>query len=270
MPRVAATLLPIWTYLATTAPLGPRLADAITYQGAVSDGERADNHYRIVDGDRLLVSGRATVWEADPRRFAAMLAADIAKLYPQLGAVEIEHRWSGVLGRTVHGMPQIGELAPGLWLASGFGGHGFNTTAIAGNLIAGAIVEGDDTWRLFLPFELIWAGGLAGRAAAQVGYWWSRSRDEIKAQRARGRAAGGEQGAPARRGSAPEKEPADRAAPDMSPVAAMAVPAVALPADPEPDSLPARMAVPPVSADDQPTDGPRPSRLAMKARGSNR
>ena len=39
MPRVAATLLPIWTYLAVTAPLGPRLADAITFHGAVSDGE---------------------------------------------------------------------------------------------------------------------------------------------------------------------------------------------------------------------------------------
>src|SRR5260370_1016908 len=82
MPRLAATLLPIWTYLATTAPLGPRLLDAITYDGAVSDSERADNHYRIVGGDRLLASGRATLWEAGPRRFAPTSAADIATLYP--------------------------------------------------------------------------------------------------------------------------------------------------------------------------------------------
>src|SRR3984893_17965578 len=212
MPRIAATLLPIWTYLATTAPLGPRLADAIAYYGAVSDGERADNHCRIVDGDRLLISGRATVWEADPRRLAESLAADIAKLYPQLAEVRIEHRWSGVLGRTIHGMPQIGELSPGIWLASGFGGHGFNTTAMAGNLIARAIVDGDDTWRLFLPFELIWSGGRVGRAAAQVGYWWRRSRDEIDARKARTRAAGGHQGEPVR-GRAPTKKRTDRAAP---------------------------------------------------------
>src|SRR5580692_1715004 len=204
MPRVAATLLPIWTYLAVTAPLGPRLADAVTFYGAVSDGERADNHYRIVDGDRLLISGRATLWEADPGRFAAELAADIAKLYPQLGPIEFEHRWSGVLGRTIHGMPQIGELSPGIWLASGFGGHGLNTTAMAGNLIAHAIVDGDDTWRLFLPFELIWSGGRAGRAAAQVGYWWRRNRDEIAARKARARAAGGVPAAPVRRRSVPE------------------------------------------------------------------
>jgi glycine/D-amino acid oxidase-like deaminating enzyme len=268
MPRVAATLLPIWTYLATTAPLGPRLADAITYCGAVSDGERADNHYRIVDGDRLLVSGRATMWEADPRRFAESLGADIAKLYPQLGKVEIEHRWSGVLGRTIHGMPQIGELSPGTWLASGFGGHGFNTTAMAGNLIARAIVDGDDTWRLFLPFELIWAGGLTGRVAAQVGYWWTRSRDEIKAQKARDREGGDHQAEPVRQRPVPAKARTDRAAPpNMPSAAAMEVPAVELSADPEPDPLQSPMAVP---ADDQPTARQRPSRRAMKASRSNR
>jgi hypothetical protein len=253
MPRVAATLLPVWTYLATTAPLGPRLADAITYYGAVSDGARADNHYRIIDGDRLLISGRATMWEADPARFAASLAADIAKLYPQLGAVEIEHRWSGVLGRTIHGMPQIGELSPGIWLASGFGGHGVNTTALAGNLIARAIVENDDTWRLFLPFELIWAGGLTGRVAAQVGYWWSRGRDERQAQKARNRAAAGR--APARRRPAPASQWTDRAPPPETPppshaqsIAAMEVPDVALPTDPEPDPRPSRMAAGPLSS----------------------
>lgn len=182
MRRVGGTLLPIWTYLATTGPLGNALAEAIAYRGAVSDGERADNHYRVVAGDRLLISGRATVWGADPRRFAGALRSDIAGLYPQLGRVEIAHIWSGVLGRTVHGMPQIGELSPGIWLASGFGGHGFNTTAMAGNMIARAIVDGDDTWRLFLPYELIWAGGALGRAAAQIGIWWARARDQIKAR----------------------------------------------------------------------------------------
>jgi gamma-glutamylputrescine oxidase len=263
MPRLAATLLPIWTYLAVTAPLGPRLSTAITYYGGVSDGERADNHYRIVDGDRLLISGRATVWEADPRRLAGSLAADIAKLYPQLGEVRIEHRWSGVLGRTIHGMPQIGELSPGLWLASGFGGHGFNTTAMAGNLIARAIVEGDDTWRLFLPFELIWAGGLAGRVAAQLSYWWSSARDETKAQKARQRESGGQLAAPAQARTG-------RAAPPVSPSAvAMEVPAVALPADPELDPPTSRMAVPAVAAE-QPTAAQRPSRRAMKASRSNR
>jgi hypothetical protein len=84
-------------------------------------------------------------------------------------------------------MPQIGELSPGVWLASGFGGHGLNTTAMAGNIVAQAIVDGDDSWRLFAPFELVWAGGKLGRAAMQVYYWWFDARERFAARQARQR-----------------------------------------------------------------------------------
>ena len=84
-------------------------------------------------------------------------------------------------------MPQIGELSPGVWLASGFGGHGLNTTAMAGNIVAQAIAEGEDTWRLFAPFELVWAGGKLGRAAMQVYYWWFDARERFAARQARQR-----------------------------------------------------------------------------------
>ena len=171
LPRIAAALIPITTYVITTAPLGPRLAEAISYRGAVSDCDLADNHYRIVDGDRLMWSGRATAWARNPRRYVRALTRGIKKTYPQLGKVAVDYAWSGTLGNSIHRMPQIGELAPGLWLASGFGGHGLNTTAMAGNLIARAIVDGDQTWRQFTPFELVWAGGILGRATAQMYYW---------------------------------------------------------------------------------------------------
>ncbi len=185
MPRVAASLLPITTYVAITAPLGPRLAEAVSYRGAVSDSQMADNHYCVVGDDRMLWSGGMTVWESDARRFARRLAADVARTFPQLGHVKIEHIWSGTLSRALHSMPQIGELSRGLWLASGFGGHGFNTTAIAGELIARGIVEGDQTWRLFSPYDLVWAGGPAGRIAAQALYWTRRAGELVKAHLAR-------------------------------------------------------------------------------------
>jgi hypothetical protein len=54
-----------------------------------------------------------------------------------------------------------------LWVSSGFGRQGLNTTAIAGQLIAQGIVHGDERWRLFSPFELVWAGGRIGRIAGQ-------------------------------------------------------------------------------------------------------
>jgi glycine/D-amino acid oxidase-like deaminating enzyme len=187
MPRLAGTLLPVWTYTAVTAPLGPALEEAVSYRGGVSDTELADSHYRIVGGDRLLWAGRMTTWAADPRRFRRRLQADIAEIYPQLGEVEIEHVWSGVLGIPLHRMPQIGEFSPGLWIASGFAGHGLNTTAMAGCVIARALLHGDDTWRLFLPYELVWAGGGIGRAAMQVYYQWYRGWERGKARESRER-----------------------------------------------------------------------------------
>jgi len=82
-------------------------------------------------------------------------------------------------------MPQIGELAPGYWLASAFGGHGLNTTAMAGVMIARAILDGDDRWRLFSPYELVWAGGRLGRAAAQAVFWSMQLRDKLQEKIAR-------------------------------------------------------------------------------------
>src|SRR5262249_61241196 len=47
--------------------------------------------------------------------------------------------------------------------------------------------EGDDTWRLFAPFELVWAGGGLGRAAMQVFYWWFNGLERFEARAARQR-----------------------------------------------------------------------------------
>jgi glycine/D-amino acid oxidase-like deaminating enzyme len=183
-PRVSDTVVPVTTYVVTTAPLGDRLSQAVTYRGAVSDTQRADSHYRIVDGDRLMWAGRMTTWSSNPRRQARHLVADIARIYPQLGEVPIDYAWSGVMAFAVHKMPQIGEVTPGIWLAGAFGGHGINTTAMAGTLVARGLVDGDDTWRLFSPYELIWAGGICGRAAAQVAYWTYRAKETIAMRRA--------------------------------------------------------------------------------------
>ena len=174
VPRLAATLLPVTTYVMVTEPLGPALHEVVRYRGAVSDGARAGNHYRIVDGDRLQWSGGMRAWDADSRFVARTLVRDVARNFPALRDVQVAHLWRGTLGRSVHRMPQVGEMEQGVWVASGFGSHGLNTTAMAGELIARAIVERDDTWRLFAPYELVWAGGITGRAATQGVYWGSR------------------------------------------------------------------------------------------------
>jgi glycine/D-amino acid oxidase-like deaminating enzyme len=169
--RLSETLLPVWRYAAVTAPLGERLTEAITFKGSVTDTDGID-HFRIVDGDRLMWAGPETTWAARPQRFAPAIARRIRTIFPQLGKPEITEVWGGAAGHTVHGMPQIGQLRRGLWVASGFGRQGLNTSAIAGHLIGRSILWGDDRWRLFSPFELVWAGGTTGRVAGYfIGMW---------------------------------------------------------------------------------------------------
>jgi gamma-glutamylputrescine oxidase len=179
-PPIAWTVVPVASYLATTAPLGERLSAAIRYPGAIADARRAGDYYRVIGGDRLMWGGRITTRIAPPRWLPALMRRDIARVYPQLADSEIEHAWSGVMSYAVHKMPQIGELSPGVWLAGAFGGHGLNTTAMAGDLIARAIVERDDRWRLFSAYELVWAGGKIGPAAGQVLYWSMQLRDAVE------------------------------------------------------------------------------------------
>src|SRR6266446_1892056 len=169
--RLSETLLPVWRYAAVTAPLGEQLADVVKFKGSVTDTDGVD-HFRIVDGDRLMWASPETTWAARPERFAGAIARRIRTIFPQLGSTAIAEVWGGAVGQTVHGMPQIGQLRRGLWVTSGFGRQGLNTSAMAGQLIARSILWGDERWRLFSPFELVWAGGVTGRVAGHfVGMW---------------------------------------------------------------------------------------------------
>jgi glycine/D-amino acid oxidase-like deaminating enzyme len=80
-------------------------------------------------------------------------------------------------------MPQIGQFRPGVWYCTAFGGHGMNTTAAGGTVIAEAIRGASDRFRLFTPFGLAWNGGPFGTAAAQLTYWRYQAADFLRERR---------------------------------------------------------------------------------------
>jgi glycine/D-amino acid oxidase-like deaminating enzyme len=184
--RLSDTLLPVWRYGGITAPLGAQLAEAIDFAGSVSDRDGVD-HFRVIDGDRLMWASPETTWAARPQRFAGAIQRRIRTVFPQLDRVDITETFGGATGQTVHGMPQIGQLRRGLWVASGFGRQGLNTSAMAGQLIASGILGGDDRWRLFSPFELVWAGGITGRVAGHAVGLWTRGSSAVTGTLARRR-----------------------------------------------------------------------------------
>ncbi|CAD6562979.1 NAD(P)/FAD-dependent oxidoreductase [Paraburkholderia sabiae] len=172
IPRLARSYLPISTYMMLTEQAGSVIASAIRTRAAVSDSRRASDYYRLVDGgERVLWGGLITTRRSDPRRLADTLRNRMVDVYPQLKGLDVQIAWSGKMAYARHLMPLIGRLDPGLWYCMGFGGHGMNTTAVGGRVIAEGITEESGRYKMFSELGLPWNGGYAGLAVAQLTYW---------------------------------------------------------------------------------------------------
>jgi glycine/D-amino acid oxidase-like deaminating enzyme len=176
--RLFASYLPIATYVMLTRPDPELIASAIRTTAAIGDRRRAGDYYRVVDGGtRILWGGKITTRTREPARLTGLLHATMTSTFPQLAGLEAQIAWSGLMAYARHLMPQVGGLGPGLWFCTAFGGHGMNTTAIGGRVLAEAVTGASDRWRLFAPFGLAWNGGPAGRIAVQATYWALQAQD---------------------------------------------------------------------------------------------
>jgi gamma-glutamylputrescine oxidase len=186
LPPLKRAFLPIATYVLLTEHAPEKVQSAIHTRAAILDDRRAGDYYRLVeDGSRILWGGRITTRTTDPRDIAALLRREMVTTYPQLADLKVEIAWSGLMSYARHLMPQIGQLKPGVWFCTAFGGHGMNTTAIGGAVIAEGIASESDRYRLFAPFGLAWNGGVLGQAAVQLTYWSYQAADAIKEFRSR-------------------------------------------------------------------------------------
>lgn len=176
--RLKRSFLPIATYVMVSEEAPELIASAIATSNAIGDNRRAGDYYRVVDdGRRLLWGGRITTHAASTAGLVRELRAEMVGTYPQLAGLKTELAWSGLMSYARHLMPQIGRMAPGVWYCTAFGGHGLNTTAIGGKVIAEGILGESERYRLYEPFGLVWAGGIAGLAVAQLTYWKLQAQD---------------------------------------------------------------------------------------------
>lgn len=177
-PALHRAFLPIATYVMVSRKAPELIASAIHTRSAIGDDRRAGDYYRLVDnGHRVLWGGKITTRTSEPQDLGTLLHRTMTSTYPQLAELEIDTVWTGLMSYARHLMPQIGRLPSGLWHCTAFGGHGMNTTAIGGRVIAEAILGQSDRWRAFAPFGLDWTGGFAGMAAVQLTYWRYQAMD---------------------------------------------------------------------------------------------
>ena len=172
---------PVYTYVMVTKPIEKeRLDEALDTDYAIFDNRYAQDYYRRLPDNRILWGGRVSV-SGVPENLAQIMTKDLLKIYPQLeGAVEPEYAWGGELCYAPHKMPQIGQLKPGYWYNTCFGGHGLVPTSVGGDVVSSAIAEGDERYKLFEPFSKLWfAGGPLSPYIAQSVYYLWRARDVL-------------------------------------------------------------------------------------------
>lgn len=180
--RLSMASVPVATYVMLTEPLGDRLASVIGVPHGVSDTRFCNDYYRPLADTRILWGGRVSTFHPPAQRIAAALRRDMLAVYPQLADVRVEVAWGGTMGYPRHKMPLIGRLSQGVWYCMGFGGHGMSATTAGAAVVAAAIADGDDRFRLFQPFGLDFAAGPFARPVAQTIYWGHKLRDAWRAR----------------------------------------------------------------------------------------
>ncbi len=142
-PRLARTIVPVFSFQVATKPLGDDLRRTILPGGhTVSNTWRLPLYYRYDHGGRLLMGGRGTAGDSDDIREFGHLIAKVSELFPVLRHPEIDFHWSGKVAITPDGLPHIHNPAPAMYAGLGFNGRGVAMGTLLGQWLSVAAMTG--------------------------------------------------------------------------------------------------------------------------------
>ncbi|WP_153101967.1 NAD(P)/FAD-dependent oxidoreductase [Paraburkholderia hayleyella] len=149
-PDIARKIMPVGTYVIATEMLDPARAQALMpAHAAICDSRFVLDYFRPLPDKRLLWGGKVSYSTLEPRHLGHAMRRDMLKTFPQLADVKVDYAWGGFVDITMNRAPHFGRLAPTLYFAQGFSGHGVNITGLAGELIAEAIHGQAERFDLF-------------------------------------------------------------------------------------------------------------------------
>lgn len=135
-PGLKKTFLPARTPQVVSKPLRDNVRKSILPDGQImSDTRYLTVGVRMHADGRMHLGGGGTAG-ADRPTLYEQLPKEARALYPQLGDVEWEYRWSGFMAMTPDRYPRMFELAPDVAAALGYSGRGICTATIMGRELA--------------------------------------------------------------------------------------------------------------------------------------
>jgi gamma-glutamylputrescine oxidase len=174
--------MPVGTYVIATEPLDPvRSAALMPAQAAICDSRYALDYFRPTPDHRVLWGGKVSYSTLAPRNLGEAMRRDMLKTFPQLADVKVDYAWGGLVDITMNRAPHFGRIAPTIYFAQGFSGHGLNVTGLAGKLIAEAIGTQAERFDLFgkIRHRNFPGGRLLRTSALALAMTWSKMRDMV-------------------------------------------------------------------------------------------
>jgi len=182
VPELKAKSMPCGTQVIATEPLGDDLAKALIPQDyCIEDCNYLLDYYRLSADKRLLYGGGVVYGARDPQDIERLVRPKMLKTFPQLEAVRIEYRWTGNFLMTLSRLPQMGQLAGGIFYSQGCSGHGVTYTHLAGRLLAERILGESKRFEAFsalrhYPFP---GGHMFQAPFSAIGAWYYSMRDRF-------------------------------------------------------------------------------------------
>ncbi|WP_179453911.1 NAD(P)/FAD-dependent oxidoreductase [Xanthomonas arboricola] len=181
-PALEQRIMPVGTYVGATPPLGQaRARSLIANDMAVADTNWALDYYHLSTDHRLLFGGRASYSARPPRGLQHLMTQRMHTVFPQLRDVPLETVWGGYVDISRNRAPHWGRLAPNLYFAQGFSGHGVAATGLAGQVIAEAIAGHSQRLDVFarIPHRRFPGGQRLRTPLLVAAMSWYRLRDAL-------------------------------------------------------------------------------------------
>ena len=181
-PALARKIMPVGTYVITTEPMNAERCQALMpAHAAICDSRFVLDYFRTTADNRMLWGGKVSYSKMAPRDLPNAMRVDMLKVFPQLADLKVEHAWGGFCDITMSRAPHFGRLAPSVYFAQGFSGHGVNVTGLAGELMADAIAGQAERFDLFgkLKHQDFPGGDLLRTPALVLAMAWFRLKDYL-------------------------------------------------------------------------------------------
>ena len=178
--QVRPLIMPVATFMIATEPLGEaRAAALIPSDAAVADLNFVLNYYRRSSDHRLLFGGGVSYSTLNGPALALRMKRTMVHFFPVLADAGIDYCWGGNVAITINRLPSFGRVAPNVFFAHGFSGHGVALTGLAGTVMAEAVAGTAERFDVFarLPHRPFPGGRWLRMPALVLAMLWYRLRD---------------------------------------------------------------------------------------------